>query len=91
MASILKKVWVSEKATDLAKSNRYSFVVDSKANKPNVKKAVEQLYSVKVVDVNIINAKPKSRRLGRSLGRKPGFKKAIVTLAEGQTIDVMPH
>lgn len=89
--NIISKPWISEKATDLSKSGKYIFVVGPKATKAEVKKAVEAFYSVKVTGVNIVNTKPKQKRLGYKSGWKSGFKKAIVTLASGQTIDILPH
>ena len=71
--------------------NQYSFVVDGKATKTMVKDAVETLFDVDVVRVNIINAPAKRGRRARSrrlLVRRPGFKKAIITLAEGETLDI---
>ena len=92
MKVIIKKPIISEKATAAGeKFNRFTFSVDKKANKPEVKKAVEGIYKVKVVKVNITNARPKSRRLGRTTGVKPGYKKAIVTLAAGQKLDILPQ
>ena len=85
----LKSPWVTEKATDLAKQNKYIFKVDKKADKIKVKRAIEKMYDVQVIGVNIINIHPKPRRLGRTIGLKPGFKKAIVTLAEGDKIEVI--
>ncbi len=85
----LKSPWVTEKATDLAKQNKYIFKVDKKANKIKVKKAIEKMYDVQVIGVNIINIHPKPRRLGRTIGLKPGFKKAIVALAEGDKIEII--
>lgn len=71
---------------------RYSFVVDRKANKLEVKKAVETFYNVKVVDVNtaVVPGKHKSRftKAGLIQGMKPAYKKAVVTLAEGDSIDL---
>ena len=71
--------------------NRYGFVVDKRANKIEIKKAVETIYNVKVIDVNTMNysGKTKSRytKAGFLTGRTNAFKKAIVTLAEGDTID----
>ncbi|MBP9991385.1 MAG: 50S ribosomal protein L23 [Bacteroidales bacterium] len=71
--------------------NRYGFVVDKRANKIEIKKAVETIYNVKVIDVNTMNysGKSKSRytKAGFLTGRTNAFKKAIVTLAEGETID----
>ena len=71
--------------------NQYSFVVDNKATKTMVKDAVETLFDVNVVRVNIINAPAKRGRRARSrrlLVRRPGFKKAIITLAEGETLEI---
>jgi large subunit ribosomal protein L23 len=71
--------------------NQYSFVVDGKATKTMVKDAVETLFDVDVVRVNIINAPAKRGRRARSrrlLVRRAGFKKAIITLAEGETLDI---
>jgi large subunit ribosomal protein L23 len=68
---------------------QYSFEIARNANKQQVKVAVEQLFDVDVLKVRIINVKPKSGRYGRRVVvRKPGWKKAIVTLAEGQRLDI---
>ena len=85
----LKSPWVTEKATDLAKQNKYVFKVDKKADKIKVKRAIEKMYDVQVIGVNIINIHPKPRRLGRIVGLKPGFKKAIVAIAEGDKIEII--
>lgn len=90
---ILIKPLITEKTEDLSQStdNKYTFVVNKKANKIEIKNAVEDLYSVTVSSVNtlIMPAKAKSRytRKGVSNGRKPSFKKAIVTLEQGDEID----
>jgi len=88
---LIKNPLITEKATAESSLGKYTFLVDKKANKPEVKKAVENIYKVKVVDVNVINTKPKTRRLGRATGVKPGYKKAIVTLAAGQKLDILPQ
>jgi large subunit ribosomal protein L23 len=68
---------------------QYSFEVDRRANKQQVKSAVEQIFDVDVLQVRIVNVKPKSGRYGRRVVvRKPGWKKAIVTLAEGQRLNI---
>lgn len=87
---ILKSPHITEKATELASRNQYTFLVWPEANKVEIKKAIEDLYKVKVTDVNIINIPPKRRRLGRTLGWRKGYKKAIVTIQEGQKIDIFP-
>jgi len=68
---------------------QYSFEIDRRANKQLVKAAVEQIFDVDVVKVHIINVKPKQGRYGRRVViRRPGWKKAIVTLAEGQRLNI---
>lgn len=79
---------MTEKATLLAdEHNQYVFKVASDATKLEIKKAVEQLFDVKVNAVSVINAKSKTRRTLHGLGRRKGFRKAHVSLAEGQAID----
>jgi len=89
-ALFMKQPWVTEKAGDLGALGKYIFIVDRKINKSEVKKAVESIYGVKVENINIISIKGKAKRLGRSLGKTSSFKKAIVTLKQGQKIDIMP-
>lgn len=84
---VLKSSHITEKAAFLAQENRYVFKVFSKANKIEIRKAVEKLYKVKVLSVNIIKVPRKRRRLGKTLGWKKGFKKAIVQIKEGQKIE----
>lgn len=67
--------------------NRYTFKVSVKANKVEIKKAIEAIFNVKVVKVNTINVKPKFKRLGQHEGYTAAYKKAVVELAEGQTIE----
>lgn len=93
LSDVLIKPILSEKANKLSeKQNRYSFVVDRKANKLEIKKAVEQFYGVQVAEVNtiVVPSKQKSRytKAGFISGRKPAKKKAIVTVAEGESIDI---
>jgi large subunit ribosomal protein L23 len=92
-SDVLIKPVLSEKANKQAeKMNRYTFVVDRKANKLEIKKAVEQFYGVQVEDVNTLvmpsKLKAKYTKAGFIVGRKPAKKKAVVTVAEGETIDV---
>lgn len=93
LSDVLIKPILSEKANRQAeKMNRYSFVVDKKANKLEIKKAVENFYGVQVDDVNTIvvpsKAKAKYTKAGFIVGRKPSKKKAVVTVAKGETIDL---
>lgn len=89
--SVLIKPLVSEKMTDLSEKGKYAFVVDRKANKIEIKREVEKLYGVNVESINtaIIPGKPKTRYTKTKIltGSSPAYKKAIVTLAEGDLID----
>ena len=92
-SDILIKPVLSEKANKQAeKMNRYTFIVDRKANKLEIKKAVESFYGVQVEEVNtqVVPSKLKAKytKAGFIVGRKPAKKKAIVTVAEGETIDI---
>nr|AKQ05127.1 50S ribosomal protein L25, large subunit ribosomal protein L23 [uncultured Chloroflexi bacterium Rifle_16ft_4_minimus_29343] len=80
---ILKRPIVTEKSTRLQDGNQYVFEVDRKANKPQIKSAVEQAFSVKVASVNVMQMPGKARRAGRRLVRPRPWKKAVVTLREG--------
>lgn len=77
----IKKPLISEKGTDLAALDKYAFLVDPRANKNQVKEAIESIYKVNVVKVNIV----------RNRNKGDSYKKALVTLQQGQTIDVVPH
>ena len=77
---------ITEKTTDSADEGRYAFEVHKRANKILVKEAVERAYKVKVATVNIINMPAKPRRFGRHVTQKPGWKKAVVTLAGNDRI-----
>ncbi|WP_251153537.1 50S ribosomal protein L23 [Cellulosimicrobium sp. Marseille-Q4280] len=78
---------VSEKSYGLLDEGKYTFVVDPRANKTEIKIAIEQIFSVKVASVNTINRKGKTRRTRFGLGKRKDTKRAIVTLREG-TIDI---
>jgi large subunit ribosomal protein L23 len=77
---------ISEKSANGVKNNKYVFLVKKQVNKIEVKKAIEAEYKVKVVMVNVINTKGKQKQLGRFLGKTSDFKKAIVTLKQGDSI-----
>lgn len=80
---------ITEKTSDLmGQDNKYTFVVNKDSNKTEVAYAVEKLFNVKVLKVNIMNVRPKRRRVGRFEGTKPGYKKAIVKLVPGHTIEL---
>ncbi len=85
----LKEPHITEKATDLAEQNQYVFKVFPRTNKIEIKKAIESLYGVDVISVNIINIPRKRKKLGKTKGFKPGFKKAIIKIKQGQKIETL--
>ncbi len=85
---VLKRPLVTEKGTkQKEQSNQIAFEVDRRANKILVRNAVENIFKVKVLGVKVINVKGKERRIGRNVGKKPDWKKAIVRIAPGETIE----
>jgi len=85
---IIKRPLVTEKGTkQKEQSNQLAFEVDRRANKILVRNAVENIFKVKVVSVRMMNVKGKERRVGRNVGRKADWKKAIVRLAPGENIE----
>lgn len=79
---------ITEKSTILGQYNKYLFRVHLKANKREIKDAIEGYYGVNVIKVNVIKIRPKARIQGRTIGFKKGYKKAIITLKAGDTIGV---
>ncbi len=79
---------VSEKSYGLMDENKYTFLVNPKANKTEIKIAVEKIFDVKVESVNTMNRQGKARRTRYGIGRQVATKRAIVTVAEGQRIDI---
>lgn len=87
--SIIKAPIITEKSAMLAQTqNTYVFSVDIKANKTQIKQAIENIFNVKVENVNTINVKPKKKRVGRYVGKTARVKKAIVKLKEGSSIEL---
>ncbi|MDY0346496.1 MAG: 50S ribosomal protein L23 [Acholeplasma sp.] len=85
---IIKAPIITEQSSRMIETeNSYTFKVDRKANKIEIKKAVEEIFGVTVVRVNTINVLPKFKRMGKYEGYKQAYKKAIVKLADGQKID----
>lgn len=78
---------ITEKNTMLRAEDKYVFEVDKRASKPEIKAAVENVFNVQVESVNTMIVKGKKKRVGRSVGYRPDWKKAIVKLAEGQSIE----
>lgn len=89
ITDVLKKPVLTEKSLKLQRTfNKYTFDVEVTATKTDVKNAVEKMFDVKVEKVNIMNIKPKTKRMGRYVGKTNKRKKAIVTLKEGNEIDL---
>lgn len=85
---VIKRPLITEKANILKdEGNKVSFVVHREANKVEIREAVEHLFKVKVLKVNVSTMKGKPRRIGRSMGRRPDWKKAVVTIRPGDRID----
>src|ERR1700744_5183829 len=90
---VLIRPVITEKVNlQMERSGRYTFVVGKEANKLEIKKAIEEFYGVKVAEVNTVvvpaKNKPRFTKAGLLAGRKPSYKKAVVTLADGETIDL---
>ncbi|HZR07931.1 MAG TPA: 50S ribosomal protein L23 [Myxococcales bacterium] len=87
---VLVRPVITEKSTRLTGLNKYVFEVHRDANKMEIKRAVEEVFKVNVTSVRTLWTQPKARRFGRHLGTTKPWKKAIVTLAAGQRIDLFP-
>ena len=85
---IVKYPIITDKATRLLENNQYSFVVDRYSDKIEIKEAIENLFDVKVIKINTCRLPRKKKCVGRYIGWKPQYKKAIVTLSEGDVINL---
>lgn len=85
---IIKAPVITEKSGVLGQAGKYVFKVDSRANKTEIKQAIEKIFNVHVKEIRTINVKPKKRRVGRYTGLTNRMKKAIVTLAENEEIKI---
>jgi large subunit ribosomal protein L23 len=85
---VIKKPLITEKGNlQKEQHNQISLRVDTRANKVEIRRAVEALFKIKVLDVKTMNVEGKTRRVGRNIGKRPDWKKAIVKLAPGKTIE----
>lgn len=84
---ILIRPLITEKSTQLMEEGKYVFIVAKKANKIEIAKAVAEVFNVKVANVNTVNVSGKMKRMGRFVGKRSDYKKAIVKLAPGETIE----
>lgn len=85
---VIKYPIITDKATRLLENNQYSFVVDRYSDKIIIKTAIEYLFNVKVVKINTCRLPRKKKRVGKHIGWKPQYKKAVVTLSEGDVINL---
>lgn len=85
---VLIEPWITEASTMAAEANKYIFKVAKDATKKNIKEAIESLYKVSVISVRTVSIPAKKRARGKVIGKKPGFKKTIVTVKEGEHIDL---
>lgn len=90
LPDIIRNPIITEKATLNLENNQYTFDVAPKATKTEIKAAIEALFEVKVTGISTMNPPRKKKRLGRFVGYKPTYKRAVVTLAEGDTIPLFP-
>lgn len=90
LADLIRRPLITEKATLLLENNQYVFEVDPRANKLQIKAAIEELFDVKVVSVNTYNPPKKKRRMGRFVGHRAHYKRSVVTLAAGDSIPLFP-
>lgn len=91
LADLVVRPIVTEKATIQLEENKYVFDVVIKATKPQIKQAIESLFEVKVEKVNTLRLPRRQRRVGKFIGYKTQYKRAIVTLAEGSSINLFPE
>lgn len=91
LMDLVRRPIITEKATILLEKNQYTFEVAPKATKPEIKAAIESLFDVKVTSVNTLNPPRKKRRVGKFVGHRPLYKRAVVTLAPGDSITLFPE
>lgn len=89
MTNIILKPHISEKSTDLKNINQYTFRLPKNINKTEAKKLIEKMYGVKVIKINVLNMPAKSKRFRNIVSQRGAYKKVIITLKEGQKIDLI--
>lgn len=87
-AQVIKYPIITDKTTRLLENNQYSFIVDRYSDKLTIKAAIEDLFNVKVIKINTCRLPRKKKRVGKYLGWKPQYKKAVITLSEGNEINL---
>nr|WCH56162.1 ribosomal protein L23 [Calliblepharis sp.] len=88
---IIKYPIITDKSTQLLEENQYSFAVDKQANKKEIKQAIEYIFDVKIKQINTCNKHAKKKRIGKFIGKKAKYKKAIITLHNNYNINLFPE
>ena len=91
LADVIRRPLITEKATRGLELNQYTFEVDHRAAKPDIKAAIESLFDVRVIGVSTMNPPRRTRRVGRFSGKRAQVKKAVVRLADGNAIQLFPE
>lgn len=91
LLNLVKRPIITDKSTKLLEENQYSFAVDRKADKIKIKQAIEYIFNVKVEKINTCNIPTKKKRIGRFIGIKTQYKKAIITLNNEDSINLFPE
>tara|TARA_Y100001968_G_scaffold191307_1_gene175290 strand:+ start:762 stop:1070 length:309 start_codon:yes stop_codon:yes gene_type:complete len=91
LSDVIRRPLITEKATNALELNQYTFEVDHRAAKPDIKAAVEKLFNVRVIGISTMNPPRRTRRIGRFSGKRSQVKKAVVRLAEGNSIQLFPE
>lgn len=91
LINLIKQPVISDKATRLLENNKYTFLVDKKLNKQTIKNLIEYIFDVKVLNVNTLVKARKKRRITRFTGYRTQYKKAIITLQDGNKINIFPE
>nr|AOM64679.1 ribosomal protein L23 [Riquetophycus sp.] len=90
LLDLIKYPIITDKTTKLLEEKQYSFAVDRTANKNQIKQAIEYIFNVNIKKVNTCNTPKKKKRVGKFIGKKTNYKKAIITLKEGCSIPIFP-
>ena len=91
LEDVIRRPLITEKATNALELNQYTFEVDHRAAKPDIKAAIEKLFEVRVIGISTMNPPRRTRRIGRFSGKRAQVKKAVVRLAEGNSIQLFPE
>ncbi len=91
LTDVIRRPLITEKATKALDLNQYTFEVDPRATKPDIKAAIEKMFDVKVLGISTMNPPRRSRRVGKFAGKRAQVKKAVVRLAEGSSIQLFPE